>query len=117
MTRTITQVVSPKHANTKPSGWTRAAIVAAILALCSAFLPAASAECHTGGGRGAQAVPSMPSASAFAQAAVSLSSHDSNPRRPVSIVGLWNVNVYSGDVVVDVAFDAWHADGTEVLND
>jgi hypothetical protein len=34
-----------------------------------------------------------------------------------SIVGLWNVNFLSGGQVVDVAFDAWHGDQTEILND
>jgi hypothetical protein len=34
-----------------------------------------------------------------------------------SIVGLWNLNVYSGTDLVDVAFDAWNSDGLEVLND
>ncbi len=34
-----------------------------------------------------------------------------------SIVGLWNVTFLSGGQVVDVAFDAWHGDQTEILND
>jgi hypothetical protein len=33
------------------------------------------------------------------------------------IVGLRNVTFYSGGVIVDQAFDAWHSDGTEILND
>jgi hypothetical protein len=33
------------------------------------------------------------------------------------IVGLWSVAFSSGGQIVDVAFDAWHSDGTEVLND
>lgn len=33
------------------------------------------------------------------------------------IVGLWNVTFSSGGAVVDQAFDAWHSDGTEILND
>ena len=33
------------------------------------------------------------------------------------IVGLWSVTFYSSGVVVDQAFDAWHSDGTEILND
>jgi hypothetical protein len=35
----------------------------------------------------------------------------------VPIVGLWNVTFISGGEVVDQAFDAWHSDGTEILND
>jgi hypothetical protein len=34
-----------------------------------------------------------------------------------SIVGLWKVTLTSAGVVVDIGFDAWHADGTETLND
>jgi len=33
------------------------------------------------------------------------------------IVGLWKVTFTSGGQVTDVGFDAWHADGTETLND
>lgn len=36
---------------------------------------------------------------------------------PYSIVGLWNLQFFYQGQVVDVAFDAWHSDGTEVLND
>jgi hypothetical protein len=35
----------------------------------------------------------------------------------ISIVGLWHVKFYSGGVLSDNAFDAWHSDGTEILND
>jgi len=34
-----------------------------------------------------------------------------------SIVGLWQVTLVADGTVVDVGFDAWHADGTETLND
>lgn len=34
-----------------------------------------------------------------------------------SIVGLWKVTLTAGGTVIDVGFDAWHADGTEILND
>ncbi|HXM42780.1 MAG TPA: hypothetical protein VN924_16125 [Bryobacteraceae bacterium] len=33
------------------------------------------------------------------------------------IVGLWSVTFYSSGIAVDQAFDAWHSDGTEILND
>jgi hypothetical protein len=35
----------------------------------------------------------------------------------VPIVGLWSVTFYSGGAIVDQAFDVWHSDGTEILND
>jgi hypothetical protein len=36
--------------------------------------------------------------------------------RPL-IVGLWKVTLVADGAVIDVGFDAWHADGTETLND
>ena len=49
----------------------------------------------------------------------------SNPFEPTvkersehpSVVGLWKVTFTVGGEVTDVGFDAWHSDGTEVLND
>ncbi|MGA2184824.1 MAG: hypothetical protein ABSH47_17530 [Bryobacteraceae bacterium] len=40
-----------------------------------------------------------------------------NTDGPGSIVGLWQITFVSGGQVVDVGFDAWHSDGTEMLND
>ena len=34
-----------------------------------------------------------------------------------SVAGLWNVQFLADGQVVDAGFDAWHADGTETLND
>jgi hypothetical protein len=34
-----------------------------------------------------------------------------------SIVGLWFIQFSSGGYIVDQAFDVWHSDGTEILND
>ena len=34
-----------------------------------------------------------------------------------SIVGLWQVTLVADGTIIDVGFDAWHADGTETLND
>ena len=39
------------------------------------------------------------------------------PDNSASIVGLWKLTVTSGGQTVDVGFDAWHSDGTEILND
>lgn len=78
----------------------------------------------------ASAVPnltacSMPGTSALKMPAIlppSLFQPDQSPTAlqpglPASIVGLWTVTFYSGGVIVDQAFDAWHSDGTELLND
>lgn len=37
--------------------------------------------------------------------------------QPVSIVGLWQITFYYEGQPVDVGFDVWHSDGTELLND
>ena len=34
-----------------------------------------------------------------------------------TIVGLWKITFVSGGQVVDQGFDAWHSDGSEILND
>lgn len=111
MTRTIAQVVSCSQQKARFSGWARIGTVATILAFCPAFLPVASANCRNGSRP--QGAPSMPGGFA----GQSGSHGSSNSKNPVSIVGLWNVNFLSGGEVVDVAFDAWHSDGTEILND
>jgi len=53
------------------------------------------------------AAPALPLAAA----------HDSAEIAAGGIVGLWNVTFISGGQTVDVAFDVWHSDGTEILND
>ena len=104
MNRTLTQVVSLTQS--APRLLTRAKLVVAILAFCTAFLPVASANCRRNDRSGHPQNPaSMPSGFTYAKT--------SHP----SIVGLWNLTVYSGTDVVDVAFDAWTSDGLEVLND
>ncbi|MGD0629749.1 MAG: hypothetical protein ABR987_10360 [Terracidiphilus sp.] len=60
--------------------------------------------------------------SASRMPALSAPAEPSNPTgveadMAATIVGLWNLNFYYQGQVVDVAFDAWHSDGTEVLND
>jgi hypothetical protein len=36
---------------------------------------------------------------------------------PAAIVGLWKVTLTAGGQVTDIGYDAWHSDGTEILND
>jgi len=120
MTHTIARLVS-RLQQLQPSGWAqpsraRVAIIAAILTCCPALLPVASAQC---GGRvlspRLQTIPSLPGVLTAPAAA----NQNSSPTAAstASIVGLWKINFLSGGAIVDVAFDAWHSDGTEVLND
>jgi hypothetical protein len=87
--------------------------------LLTAFLsfglvvPSASAKCFSHDLKAPVIVPlAAASVAATAQAPLAASSNSA-----VSIVGLWNVTFLSAGQVVDVAFDAWHSDGTEILND
>lgn len=52
-------------------------------------------------------------------AAIPAADGPAGPAGPANntIVGLWNITFTSGGQVVDQGFDAWHADGTETLND
>jgi hypothetical protein len=103
----------------RPNSWKGLAAAAAILAL-SAFLPAASAQCGSVNLTRAQAVPVVPSAALSepkANSSVARDAGTSGPTAQVSIAGLWQLSFLSGGQVADVAFDAWHSDGTEILND
>jgi hypothetical protein len=122
MTPTITQVVSPMQPQPRPSvwaktSWTKIGLVATLLAFCPAFLPVASANC--GGGVVSprlQTIPALPGA-LTALAATDKTAPSAAAPASASIVGLWKINFLAGGVIVDVAFDAWHSDGTEILND
>jgi hypothetical protein len=61
------------------------------------------------------APPSDNSQDAHASSASSERSGDRNS--PASIVGLWQVTYVSGSTVTDMAFEVFHSDGTEMLND
>lgn len=88
--------------------------------LLTAFLtfglavPLASANCLGKGLTQPQLAQNMPAILTQAEPPDSPSVEASSS---VSIVGLWNLKFYYKGEVVDVAFDAWHSDGTEVLND
>ena len=84
-------------------------------------IPGASAKCFKDF---SQALPASALSAAVAQSASSAAAQSDTirgmPGQPFggpSIVGLWNATFTSGGQTVDVAFDAWHDDGTEILND
>jgi len=115
MTRTLTQVILHIQESLRLSKWARFGAFAVIMMACPTLLPLASANCRsTAASAQSRPVPTMPGTAVAAQAAAS---QNSQSKSSGSIVGLWNVNFLSGGQVVDVAFDAWHSDGTEILND
>ena len=88
--------------------------------LLTAFLtfglavPFASANCLGKGLTQPPLVPTIPVIQAPAEEPDSARAETSSA---ATIVGLWNLKFYYQGQIVDVAFDAWHEDGTEVLND
>jgi len=97
------------------------AITGAILALGAGLAPNANACSNKLGAIAMRAPALLPSAMTAAPsetpAAPSETPADDPARPGSSVVGLWSVTFYSEGTSVDVAFDAWHSDGTEILND
>jgi hypothetical protein len=120
MSKTIAQVATRNPETFRCSRPLTLAVAAALLAFCAAFVPNASANCKTGRGNffqpSAAAVavaPSEAASSSLEQRSDPANSKQSSP----SIVGLWYVSYSSGGQVIDQAFEQWHGDGTEILND
>lgn len=88
-------------------------LTAALLAF-GLVVPSALAKCSS---RDLSQPLNLPALAAPANAVAHADAATSNAAAPVSIVGLWDVTFSSGGQTVDVGFDAWHADGTEILND
>ena len=96
---------------TQPSRRLKHILLAAALSF-TCLVPAASAKCFRDF-REPMALPALSAALAPTQngdAAVEASA-------AASIVGLWTVTFTAGGQTVDVGYDAWHSDGTEILND
>jgi len=93
---------------------TTIAITGALLAISASFAPNATA-CGLPG-VSPMRVPAILPPSLFPPAAQSPAA-GALGQDGATIVGLWNVTFYSGGEIVDQAFDAWHSDGTEILND
>jgi hypothetical protein len=106
-----TLAVSTLQLSISPSArWTQI-LLTAFLAL-GLSVPPASAKCLSKDLKAPMITPVVAASLADAERPDSPS-----PNAAVSIVGFWNVTFLSGGEVVDVAFDAWHSDGTEILND
>ena len=101
-------------------------IVAAVAAfvLVTAFASSAKASCRVWGPRVSgvsysDGLRGAPAGSGFSvvRAVYEKGEKGENDDKDPSIVGLWMVAFLSHGQVVDQGFDAWHADGTETLND
>jgi hypothetical protein len=119
MSKTITQVITQNPEIFRRSPALKFAVAAALMAFGATFVPNASANCKTGRGNffqpNAAAVAVAPSEAA---SSLTLRADQANSKQsPASIVGLWYVSYTSGGQVIDQAFEQWHGDGTEILND
>jgi hypothetical protein len=86
-------------------------ISGAVLAILAGIAPNANA-CSVPG------IPALKPAVMLPPGLIAAPGSGSRPAgTAASIVGLWHVKFYSGGTLSDNAFDAWHSDGTEVLND
>lgn len=86
-------------------------------ALAASALVAPRAQACSTPGVATWRPPMMVPQALFPVAARPAPAADSKPNAGASIVGLWYIQFVSGGYIVDQAFDAWHSDGTEILND
>jgi len=112
MISTITSLFAGAQTSTRRITALKHILLPAILSFTLAA-PYASAAC--GGKNLARGSAGMPNA--IHAETLFAAPNEPGDHGPVTIVGLWNVTFTSGGQVVDVAFDAWHSDQTEVLND
>ena len=89
------------------------AVAALAVGFCTAFAPSASASC---GPTLKPRIAGVNWSQSQDHVGVVLAAYGA-PDRDVSIVGLWKVEFLIDGEVFDRGFDAWHADGTETLND
>ncbi len=84
------------------------------LLLSGSIVPQASAKCFLN----LASSPATPHATTAAVPSSHAAVQSAAPATvPVSIVGMWKVSFTFGGQVFDEAFEVWHSDGTEILND
>jgi hypothetical protein len=112
MNRVCTRIVHSLHPANLPVWIKRLALAA----LCSFGLaaPFAFADCSS---KALGRYVTVPSIAALPPLKAVAANSVPTLKTPPTIVGLWNVTFSSGGQTVDVAFDAWQSDGTEILND
>jgi len=109
------------HIDTRQTlrGWRSNAVLGlAVLTCCAAFSASANAACG-------RPIPSnlpllWPQPDLLNGAQLQEPASADRAQRPAdspSIVGLWHAKFMSSGQLYDEGFDAWHRDGTEILND
>ena len=116
MNSALAPVASTVSASTPCIAW-KQLLITAFLAFGLA-VPYASATCLGRAAAPHDGWPAKPDAIAPPELSDGLRNEPRlDPRFPDSIVGLWHATFSSGGQIVDVAYDAFHEDGNEILND
>jgi len=113
------------HARSTRAARTRAArMLIECIAVCTIFAVGARAQCGSAARKAAAFVPGLQNLQDFASSWPGALSQQTGPLEPqgedgsdVPITGLWKAIFVSGGATVDVGFEQWHSDGTEMLND
>src|SRR5690242_7542973 len=88
-----------------------------IIALSALFAPGASACAPSPRPMGLRALAVVPALRLQNSAAAELALREEQDGKESSIVGLWRSVYVSGGAVLNLAFDTWHNDGTEMALD
>src|SRR5215469_10455957 len=98
-------------------------MLVACIAVCAILAGTARAQCGSAARKTAALTPGLrispdfatSSPGALSQTGFTLAQNDDSSEIPIT--GLWKVVFVSGGATVDVGFEQWHSDGTEMLND
>jgi hypothetical protein len=115
------------NANAKSTGAARARVARTLvgcIAVCTMFAAGARAQCGSvppqvaalAPGLGAMQRPAIIWPEALSQQAESIQAQGEDAS-DAPIIGMWKATYVSGGMTVDVGFEQWHSDGTEILND
>src|SRR5215469_4046960 len=98
-------------------------MLVACIAVCGILAGSARAQCGSAARKAAVLTPGLQISPDFATSSPRASSQtgftpaQNDDSSEITITGLWKVVFVSGGVTVDVGFEQWHSDGTEMLND
>jgi hypothetical protein len=98
-------------------------MLVACIAVCAILAGSARAQCGSAARKGAALTPGLQlpqdlaisSPRALSQTGFTKAQNDDSSEIPIT--GLWKVVLVSDSKTVDVGFEQWHSDGTEMLND
>jgi len=98
-------------------------MLVACIAVCAILAGTARAQCGSAARKTAALTPGLRISPDFATSSpgvllqTGLTPAQNDDSSEIPITGLWKVIFVSGGATVDVGFEQWHSDGTEMLND